>query len=332
MRVWPLIFVSMLALSACDSGKTGADATTSAADADADGLRGNARKVHTQTPDDGTNDGAVSGYGREAATPDREALQAEVEAAVAAAEAAAEAADAASSAEPLDPVEAAEEAEWERQRTALRLTVLMLDRSSGRPVAGIGVGRGRTDADGRYEELREMPLPDEKITAHCPSRLRFVRGRKIGEAPFVVHDGRADAVIQADATQCVEPPLRKQRMRLAGLYSRGFENSSFMPCTGMPPEARYYDRPAFYWVDMPPALDRAIARTVNPSDSGMGRTVYVEWLGTTTGPGTYGHMGMALYQLDVEAIYRVSATAPASCRPEGFELLMPPPPPPPPEH
>ncbi len=330
MRVWPLIFVSMLALSACDSGRLGAGAGAATSTVDADVPHGNTPEVDTQTSNGRTEDGEVSGYGREAATPDREALQAEVEAAVAAAEAAAEAADA----EPLDPVEAAKEAEWERQRTALRLTVLVLDRSSGKPAAGIGVGRGRTDADGRYEEQRQMPLPDEKITVHCPSRLHFVRGRKIGEAPFVVRNSRADAVIQIDATQCVEPPLRKQRMRLAGLYSRGFEDSSFVPCTGMPPEARYYDRPGYYWVDMPPVLDRAIARTANPGDSGMGRMAYVEWLGTTTGPGQYGHMGMASYQLDVEAIYKVSATAPASCRPDGFELLMPPlpPPPPPPEH
>lgn len=328
MRAWPLIFVSILALSACDSGKPGADAARSTADAD--GPRGNARKPHAQTSDYGANDDTVSGYGREAVSQDHAASQAAVEAAVAAAEAAAEAADAASSAESLDPVEAAKEAEWERRRTALQLTVLVLDRSSDKPAAGIGIGRGKTDAQGRYEELREMPLPNEKIIAHCPSRMNYVRGKRIGEAPFVVRDGRADAVIQVDATQCVEPPFRKQRIRIAGLYSWGFENSSFIPCAGMPPEARYYDRPGFYWVDIPPGLHSAVSRAANPGDSGMGRVMYVEWLTTTTGPGRYGHMGMALYQMEVEAIYKVSATAPASCSPEGFDLLMPPPPPPPP--
>ena len=331
MRVWPLIFVSTLALSACDSGKPDADATRSTADAD--GPRGNARKPNAQTSDYGANDDTVSGYGREAVSQDRAASQATVEAAVAAPEAAAEAADAASSTESLDPVEAAKQAEWERQRTALQLTVLVLDRRSRKPAAGIGVGRGKTDAQGRYEELRGMPLPNEKIIAHCPSRMNFVRGKRIGEAPFAVRDGRADAVIQVDATQCVEPPLRKQRMRLAGLYTWGFESSSFMPCTGMPREARYYDRPGFYWVHMPPVLHRSVSRTAAPDDSGMVRMVYVEWLTTTTGPGQYGHMGMALYQMEVEAIYKLSSTVPASCSPEGFDLLMPPPPPPPPpEH
>lgn len=321
-----MIFVSVLALSACDSGRTG---TGTASAADADGPRGDTQDTHAQTSDDSADDSSVSAYGRDTVTPGGETLQAEVEAAVAAAEAAAEAADAAGAMEPLDPAEVAEQAEWKRQHTALRLTVRVLDRSSGKPAAGIRVERGQTDAQGRYEALREMPLPNEKISAHCPSRMHFVRGRNIGEAPFVVRNGHADAVIHVDTTQCVEPPLRKQRMRLAGLYSRGFENSSFMPCAGMPPEAQYYDRPGYYWVDMPPALDRAIARAASPGDNGTGRMVYVEWLTTTTGPGQYGHMGMALYQLDVEAIYKVSAIAPASCRPDGFELLMPPPPPPP---
>lgn len=257
-----------------------------------------------------------------------------MDALLAAAEAAASAADAAAdatSAEPADPAETAEEAEWQRRRTALHLAVQVLDQNSGRPVAGIGVGRGRTDEEGRHEELREMPLPEEKITVHCPSRMFLARGRQIGAAPIVVRDGRADAVIKVDATQCVEPPISRQRMRLAGLYTSGFENSSFLPCAGMPPDAAYYDRPGHYWVDMPPAVYHAIAHATSPRDDhGMGRMVYVEWLGTATGPGQYGHMGMALYQLDVEALYKVSATPPASCRPDGSNTLIPPPPPPPP--
>lgn len=240
---------------------------------------------------------------------------------IAAAEAAASNATAdTASAEPPDPVEAAEEAELERQRTVLHLTVLVRDHNNGRPVAGIRVGRGRTDEEGRYEERREMPLPKEKITAYCPSRVFLAHGRQIGAAPIVVRDGRADAVIAVDATQCVEPPLRKQRMRLAGLYTWGFEKSSFVPCAGMPPEATYYDMPGHFWVDMPHVINRAIERAASPNDDDLmtGRMVYVEWLGTTTGPGQYGHMGMALYQLDVEALYKVSATPPASCRPDGF--------------
>jgi hypothetical protein len=328
MRIWPLIFVSMLPLSACDSGNIDADASA-ASTTDADGSRARTGEPGARASGESNSDDAVSGTGYGPATTRKDvAEQAEVHALLAAAEAAASAADAAST-EPPDPLEAAEEAEWERQRTALHLTVLVRDRSSGRPLAGIGVGRGQTDADGRYEERREMPLPKDKITAHCPSRLHYVRGRQIGEAPFTVRSGRADAVIEVDATQCVEPPLRKLRVRLAGLYAWGFENSSFVPCAGMPPEAAYYDIPGRYWVDIPPMIHRAIARAADPEDDHMmGRRVYVEWLGTATGPGQYGHMGMALYQLDVEALYKVSATPPASCRPDGLDMLMPPPPPP----
>lgn len=125
-----------------------------------------------------------------------------------------------------------------------------------------------------------------------------------------------------NASQAAHTPCRSLHL--------GFENSSFLPCAGMPTEARYYDRPGFYWVDMSPTLHRAVSQAADPDDSGMGRMVYVDWLATTTGPGRYGHMGVALYEMEVEAIYKVSATAPESCRPDTFELLMPPPPPPPP--
>lgn len=168
-----------------------------------------------------------------------------------------------------------------------------------------------------------MPLPKERITIYCPSRLHFIRGKQIGEAPLVVHDGRADVVIAVDAAQCVEPPLRRERLRLAGIYMQGFERSSFVPCAGMPPEADYYDIPGSYWVDdVPRVIDRAIEQAASRGDGWMGRTAYVEWLGTTIGPGQFGHMGMSLYRLDVEALYKVSAIPPATCRPKEFESLL----------
>ncbi|NOT87180.1 MAG: hypothetical protein HOP03_03250 [Lysobacter sp.] len=315
----------MLSLSACDSGKIGADAGAGAASTTNTDAGARRQEPDTGASDESNSDGAVSGTEHgPPATRSHVAEQADMDALIAAAEAAASNATAdTASGKPLDPAEAAVAAESERQRTALHLTVLVRDRSSGRPVAGIGVGSGRTDAEGRHEERREMPRPKEKITAYCPSRVFLARGRRIGAAPIVVRDGRADAVIEVDATLCVEPPLRKQRMRLAGLYTWGFETSSFVPCTGMPPEATYYDTPGHFWVDMPRVIDRAIERAASPDDDDLmtGRMVYVEWLGTTTGPGQYGHMGMALYHLDVEALYKVSATPPVSCRPDGFNAF-----------
>lgn len=267
-------------------------------------------------------------------TDDRDAeaaADAALAAAVAAADAAAAAADEAAS--PLSDEEKRRLEQEERERTALSLTVRVRDRGTGRPVVGALVERGKTDASGRYEERRPMPEAFEKIVVRCPTRLSYAKTRKIGEAPFVVRDGRADATIEVDASVCVEPPASKHRRRFAGIYLWGFEQSHFYPCDGVSKDASYYEYPRGYWVDAPRVVYTALehAMPAAQDDSGS-RRVYVEWLGTSTGPGLYGHMGGALYQLDVEALYKVSANIPATCNPPGMpEFPFPPPPPEPPK-
>lgn len=200
------------------------------------------------------------------------------------------------------------------------------------------VGSGTTDAAGRIEMRRPLPRSGERIEVHCPSRQdgfmrsSFMRSKTIGSAPFVIRDGHAEATIEVDASGCVEPSVHSERRRFAGLYDTGFENSTFLPCEGMPAEAAYYDRAGFYWANVPRNIGAALHRAVpaTEDDWRRGRRLYVEWLGTSTGPGIYGHMGAALYDLDVEALYKVSATIPASCHPPGLgEFPIPPPPPPP---
>lgn len=272
-----------------------------------------------------------------ALTMSNAAADAAAEAAEAAADAAAAAADAAAAAyesgPPLSNEEKRRIEQEERERTALLLSVQVRDRRTGRPVAGALVERGRTDASGRYEERRPMPEAFEKIVVRCPTRLHFAKTRKIGEAPFVVRGGRADATIDVDAGVCVEPPERKERRRYAGVYFWGFEQSNFYPCDDVSAEASYYEYPQGYWVYAPRVVSAALKRAV-PTPQGVwdSRRVYVEWLGTSTGPGSYGHMGGALYQMDVEALYKVSANIPATCNPPDMpKFPIPPPPPEPPK-
>jgi len=160
-----------------------------------------------------------------------------------------------------------------------------------------------------------------------------MRTKLIAQAPFVVRDGRADATIEVDASVCVEPPVRSVRRRFKGLYSWGFEYATFLPCEGMPAESSYYADAGSYWATLPDSISTAVDDAAPETKTTWrdGRRVYVEWLGTATGPGSYGHMGGALYNLDVEALYKVSATIPTHCQPpELGDFPFPPPPPPPP--
>ena len=289
-------------------------------------------RTEAGTPDTSPAEPATRAQSAVVAQERREyTTEAAIRAAESAADAAAQAADAAARAAGAGQPDVDDA--WERERTALLLSVLVQDRRTGRPVVGVGVGRGKTDASGRYEGRRPLPRPGEKIVVRCPSRIPYVRTKKIGEAPFFVRDGRADATIEVDASACIEPAVHTERRRFAGIYHSGFENSTFLPCEGMPAEAAYYDDVGFYWTNVPVGIGAALDKSIPAAEDTWrhGRRFYVEWLGTATGPGAHGHMGMSLYNLDVEALYKVSAAIPATCHPaELREFPVPPPPPPPP--
>lgn len=218
---------------------------------------------------------------------------------------------------------------WARK---LLLSVDVRDARTGTPVAGVAVGRGHTDARGHHEEHRPMPYPGEQIEVRCPTRIAGMDGHRIGTAPFVVRNGRAEAVIRVIA-DCAEPAGHRRLRALAGFYVSGFETSAFLPCSGMPVEAAYYDWPHGYWADPSPAVQYALDRTVPspfdvtariPFQRGL-RKAYVEWLATETGPGLEGGMGNALYALEVHALFRASATPPASCHPVDWDRFPLPP-------
>lgn len=220
----------------------------------------------------------------------------------------------------------------EREFSALLLSVDVRDARTGTPVAGVAVGRGHTDARGHHEERRPMPYPGERIEVHCPTRIPGMEGHRIGTAPFVVRNGRAEAVIRVIA-DCAEPAEHRHLRSLAGFYVSGFETSAFLPCSGMPVEAADYDWPHGYWADPSPAVQYALDRAVPspfdvtariPFERGL-RKAYVEWLATETGPGLKGGMGNALYELEVHALFRASATPPAGCHPVDWDRFPLPP-------
>lgn len=245
----------------------------------------------------------------------------------------------------IPEVERQRREEEARARNAVALSVTVRDRRTKRPVVGaivegsksprpsIVVRRERTDASGRYEE--RGPWPDEygTIVVRCPTRLFLARPPKIGESPFVIRNGLAEATIDVDPQICADPPIEKRFERYAGVYIWGYEDSTFFPCSGMPSEASYYEFPRGYWIDTTPTIrDRLLRAIPTTPDQWHPRGLYVEWLGASTGPDNYGHMADALYRLEVKALYRVSTNIPTTCNPPGMpEFPIPPPPSEPPK-
>lgn len=331
---------SLFAMSACSAGNKDASGTSiakaaaddAAAAESVDGSPGDRAAATTTFPAESAQETKAAEDAEDAAV--LATLQAEI--AASAANAAAEAADRAAGAD--DPETAAQQAARERKERAVHLIVRVQDRASGAPVAGAvvrthfaGPEPPRTDAGGRFEAWGPVPHPNEQISVHCPSRLRSALGKQLGVSGLGVRNGRAEITFRVDASQCVEPPVRMQRLRMAGTYIGGFESSQFIPCKGMPAEAAYYAYPRGYWVWMPRAIAERVQRAAQATADGpTAGVVYVEWLAKSTGPGSYGHMGLALYELEVEVLERVSPVIPAGCDTLVVEPRPPPPPPYPP--
>jgi hypothetical protein len=120
--------------------------------------------------------------------------------------------------------------------------------------------------------------------------------------------------IDVDAERCGPPPS-KLRARFAGMYVHELESSHFFPCDGFPKaSAKPFQPAAGIWAEIPEAIqDGLIWAQLRERLFGKDDGFYVEWTGTLTGPGNYGHLGMSLYELDVETIHDTSDRRPASC-------------------
>jgi hypothetical protein len=93
------------------------------------------------------------------------------------------------------------------------------------------------------------------------------------------------------------PDTGDQAGTFRGIYFQGFETSGFRPCGGS----------ETWWVNQVPRSD------FKQFVQGDGFRVYVEWTGTRSGRGIYGHMGMYRRRLDVEKVILAREALPADC-------------------
>ncbi|MFL5608755.1 MAG: carboxypeptidase regulatory-like domain-containing protein [Gemmatimonadaceae bacterium] len=201
----------------------------------------------------------------------------------------------------------------------------VLDSLTGKPVPGLLVGiRGaretRTDSLGRYL-LAGLPPGTHDLSFQCPSTRvwwgrRSVRTRRI-EAGAAT-DSVADFLVRFRT--CDEPPLRSWTGEFRGHYSGGFETSSFTPCKPFQSFAgTAYEElgGGSAWVTFSKAANRQVESKWPASDAPdqESSSIYVRWRGTVTGPGGYGHMSVAMYDLRVTEVVEMRRSFPSDCRP-----------------
>lgn len=157
---------------------------------------------------------------------------------------------------------------------------------------------------------------DWRLVFHCPV-TRIHRGRAIAEQVVRVTEATDTAItVTLDLRGCAEPPEEEREVTLRGYYRSGFEVSSFRPC---PQTLHFPDhRGTAYeglirqniWVEFTP-------RTPSPKWPETGREpypeFYVEWRARLRGPGGYGHMGVAMWQLRVSEITVVRPPGDRDC-------------------
>lgn len=206
-------------------------------------------------------------------------------------------------------------------KVAVRIRVI--DNASGRPVADanisdLGYLSRSTGDDGVYTGIA-LVEPQGSFSIYCRAAKPFVAGDILATPHYSVIDGRIDMTIDVDATRCGTPPS-KRRARFAGMYAPEFESSLFFPCDGLPKATENPpDTSHGVWADVPKAVaDELTWARTRESIIGEGDGFYVEWTGTLTGPGSYGHMGMSLYEFRAETVHDTSDKRPVSCKAPGY--------------
>lgn len=206
-------------------------------------------------------------------------------------------------------------------KVAVRIHVR--DQASGKPVAGAFIDdlgyMGRSTGDnGVYAGSALIAGQHGAFSIRCRGKA-FTEGVVLAKSRYTVLNGRIDMVVDVDAGRCGPPPS-KLHARFAGMYVHEFESSHFFPCDGLPKApAKRFQPIDGVWAEIPEAVeDGLVWAQLRERMFGKDDGFYVEWTGTLTGPGSYGHLGMSLYELDVETIHNTSDRRPASCLAPGY--------------
>jgi hypothetical protein len=185
----------------------------------------------------------------------------------------------------------------------------------------IGFGApGRVDSLGHYR-FRGSPGSQE-LRLYCPTHTAWFAERLATDTSVVITaDSTLTVDLAMDVARCSEPAPFSLRVEMRGHYAAGFEMSSFVPCPGSLqglPGAAHLARSRI-WVTIAEdarGLQRARAHEHEQEPNvtpGGPEWHFVRWTGVLSGPGSYGHLGVASYLFRVEALRYFSDESPRGC-------------------
>ena len=157
------------------------------------------------------------------------------------------------------------------------------------------------DTGGRFH--LDTLIPKSLILIFSCATSRFFGkelGRRVLDSSMVLASA---PVFSFDATGCDQRPFDVTRTVFFGHYSYGFEEGRFTSCV---------DSGRIAWVEFTHEPNGAAWPA--PTTTGGSSEVFVRWHGTMIGPGSYGHLGIAAYLLQVDSVIEVRKPSRADCR------------------
>ena len=193
------------------------------------------------------------------------------------------------------------------------------DSRTGRPVRFVPIqidGHWASGSDSRgHFWLWGFAPGKRRITVFCPLR-RQMGGRVATSFTLEARPAMKDTTdISIDMEGCVDAPVDTVRVLTRGVWSIGFEDGFFTPCE------------PFNQIKLGAYIDKSKVAELTFAGSGItppggwpdiqptdGYTkIFMVVEADLIGPGSYGHMGIALYQLRVARVLRAKAASKGSC-------------------
>ena len=197
----------------------------------------------------------------------------------------------------------------------------IIDSVSGSPIPGVRmrvdsmIGIPGSDKEGWYLLFGQRPGL-RHVSFYCPSQRR-INWRKVAERVVDINP-HTDSLVNFQITLagCNEPPVHTWTAEFRGHYTFGFESSDFRPCEGKLERLTgtvYDGDPQWVWVES--FAPDAVKEVKWPKGNDpYYPNYYVRWRATVTGPGSYGHMGVGMYQMRVERVLEVRDPRDNDCK------------------
>jgi hypothetical protein len=223
-------------------------------------------------------------------------------------------------------LEAVERAKVEAAARAVQgnLWGTLRDSRTGRPVprAPIRVdergGIGGTDSLGHFW-LSGFAPGRHTILVHCAVRRQWF-GKVAARVTIEARPAMKDTMdILVDMQRCADVPIDTVPIRTRGVWSTGFEDGFFTPCKPFDQIklGGYRDFSRMAYLDFPESVIAPPGGWPKIKPEGGYNRTFLDVEGDLIGPGSYGHMGVAIYELRVTRVLSAKQASKTSCAESG---------------